>query len=31
MKTNFRYVTDCLHGVPLLNEELGSRDVDVHP
>lgn len=22
--------TDCLHGVSLLDEELGSGDVDVH-
>lgn len=24
-------LTDCLHGVPLLDEELGSGNVDVHP
>lgn len=23
-------LTDSLHGVPLLNEELGSGDIDVH-
>ena len=24
------HFTDCLHGVPLFDEELGSGDVDVH-